>query len=448
MKKTLFILLFALLFENVFLGPSPLAKRIARIGKIYREKKLRELQNSDESQAQDTDKGTEQQEGEHIEVDAPPVIVDVSVPVSTKGYKKKKSSPSSSSPSTRPATSLKINKFYNYVAPPEQPKVIRYNTLFSFLNVIIAFTIRLRLRIAYSFGRLRNLQDDESAAESVPSTCYINNTELAGKNGTGANIKYDCNATTTYNATDITNVTINTDVPLKADNQSFSFENVTFNGNSSEEASNLVSTEGVNIEGDPIEIRDADITVEEDKVVFTGTVAGDEGASTAKAMYDSKETFTMLLSDFSSGEEKFEEYDCQISSYTADGDNGKVDMTCETPNKNLKNPNAFYFDDSLSVGGDRVVTLHMKEGVSTPVNWEVVSTDTDTTTTTAKTADAVNNISYRKNSSGLSGGAIAGIVIACAVVLIAASIVAMMLRKPAPPLDNTTVVGLKTVDNY
>ena len=444
MKKTLFILLFALLFENVFLGPSPLAKRIARIGKIYREKKLRELQNSDESQAQDTDKETEQQQGEDIEVDAPPVIVAPDVPVSTKGYKKKKSSPSSSSPSTRPATSLKINKFYNYVAPPEQPKVIRYNTLFSFLNVIIAFTINLRLRIAYSFGRLRNLQD-ESAAESVPSTCYINNPELAGKNGTGGNIKYDCNATTTYNATDITNVTINTDVPLKADNQSFSFENVTFNGNSSEEAANLVEATD-QVEGEPIDIRDADITVEEDKVVFTGTVAGDEGASTAKAMYDNKETFTMLLSDFSSGEEKFEEYDCQISSYTADGDNGKVDMTCKTPNKNLKNPIAFNFDDSLSIG-ERVVTLHMKEGVSTPVNWEVVSTDTDKTTDATKT-DAVNNISYRKNSSGLSGGAIAGIVIACAVVLIAASIVAMMLRKPAPPLDNTTVVGLKTVDNY
>ena len=445
MKKTLFILLFALLFENVFLGPSPLAKRIARIGKIYREKKLRELQNSDESQAQDTDKGTQEPEGEHTTADAPAVIVDVSVPVSTKGYKKKKSSPSSSSPSTRPATSLKINKFYNYVAPPEQPKVIRYNTLFSFLNVIIAFTIRLRLRIAYSFGRLRNLQDDESAAESVPSTCYINNPELAGKNGTGANIKYDCNATTTYNATDITNVTINTDVPLKADNQSFSFENVTFNGNSSEEASNLVEATD-QVEGDPIDIRDADITVEDNKVVFSGTVRSDEGASTAKAMYDNKETFTMLLSDFSSGEEKFEEYDCQISSYTADGDNGKVDMTCETPNKNLKNPNAFNLDDSLSIG-ERVVTLHMKEGVSTPVNWEVVSTDTDKTTDATKT-DAVNNISYRKNSSGLSGGAIAGIVIACAVVLIAASIVAMMLRKPAPPLDNTTVVGLKTVDNY
>jgi hypothetical protein len=58
-----------------------------------------------------------------------------------------------------------------------------------------------------------------------------------------------------------------------------------------------------------------------------------------------------------------------------------------------------------------------------------------------------NNAFYRKNSSGLSGGAIAGIVIACVVVLAAASIAAIMLRKPTPPIDNTTVVGLKTVEN-
>ena len=54
---------------------------------------------------------------------------------------------------------------------------------------------------------------------------------------------------------------------------------------------------------------------------------------------------------------------------------------------------------------------------------------------------------YRNSSSGLSGGAIAGIVIACVVALAAASIAAIMLRKPAPPIDNTTVVGLKTVEN-
>ena len=436
MKKTLFILLFALLFENVFLGPSPLAKRIARVGKIFREKKLRELQ-SDESVDTDSGAGNNKVDPEET---AFPISVDDATTSSTV-YKRK----SSKSPSSSKTSVLKVNKFYNYHIEPARPNLIKYNTLFSFLNVIIVRIISLRLKIAYGLRRLRNL--DEAGAESVPSTCTINNTDLVGKNGTGSNIKYDCEATATQNASTISSVSVDQNSDMKLDNITYPLEDVTFNGNSSEEATNLVSTEGVNIEGDPIDIRDADITVEEDKVVFTGTVAGDEGASTAKAMYDNKETFTMLLSNFTSEEEFFEEYDCQISSYTADGDNGKVDMTCKTPNKNLKNPNAFNFDDSLSIG-ERVVTLHMKEGVSTPVNWEVVSTDTDTTTTTAKTTDAVNNISYRKNSSGLSGGAIAGIVIACAVVLIAASIVAMMLRKPAPPLDNTTVVGLKTVDNY
>ena len=442
MKKTLFILLFALLFENVFLGPSPMAKRIARIGKIYREKKLRELQNSDESQ-QDTERVVEP-EGEHTTADAPAEVVDPNIPVSTKGYKKK----SSKSSSSKSSTSLKINKFYNYNIPPEQPKVIRYNTLFSFLNIIIARIINLRLRIAYGVGILRNLDDDVSA-ESVPSTCYINNTELAGKNGTGGNIKYDCNATTTRNATEVTNVTINTDVPLKADNQSYSFENVTFNGNSSEEAANLVETEGTNVEGDPIDIRDASVTAEENSVIFKGTVRSDEGASTAKEMYDGQETFTMLLSDYSSGDELFEDYDCKISSYTADGDNANVEMSCDTSSKTLKNPDAYNFDESLSIG-DRVVTLHMAEGTSNSINWDSTTdaASTDSGKNASTTTDGVNNISYRKNSSGLSGGAIAGIVIACAVVLIAASIVAMMLRKPAPPLDNTTVVGLKTVDNY
>ena len=56
---------------------------------------------------------------------------------------------------------------------------------------------------------------------------------------------------------------------------------------------------------------------------------------------------------------------------------------------------------------------------------------------------------FSKSSSGLSGGAIAGIVIVCVVALIALALAIILLRKPqnTKHLDNTTVSGLKTVEN-
>ena len=84
-------------------------------------------------------------------------------------------------------------------------------------------------------------------------------------------------------------------------------------------------------------------------------------------------------------------------------------------------------------GSDYKVYLSMKNGNSTITEGEYKAATSPT---------------YRKSSSGLSGGAIAGIIIACVVVLIAAAVAAIMLRKPTPPpVDNTTVTGLQTVEN-
>ena len=95
--------------------------------------------------------------------------------------------------------------------------------------------------------------------------------------------------------------------------------------------------------------------------------------------------------------------------------------------------------------------LHGKSGLVTidDKNYKVVLTmKSDSATVTEGEVTSTSSPTYRKSSSGLSGGAIAGIVIACVVVLIAAAVAAIMLRKPTPPpVDNTTVSGLRTVEN-
>ena len=84
-----------------------------------------------------------------------------------------------------------------------------------------------------------------------------------------------------------------------------------------------------------------------------------------------------------------------------------------------------------------------------PVDFKDVNFDGDSATQAENITNYTEGLSeesspvYRKSSSGLSGGAIAGIVIACVAVLIAAAVAAIMLRKPTPPIDNTTVVDLK-----
>ena len=59
------------------------------------------------------------------------------------------------------------------------------------------------------------------------------------------------------------------------------------------------------------------------------------------------------------------------------------------------------------------------------------------------------NVHYRKNSSGLSAGAIAGIVIAICLALACITILIIMLRRPKKKEENdSSIVGLRTIDNY
>ena len=123
------------------------------------------------------------------------------------------------------------------------------------------------------------------------------------------------------------------------------------------------------------------------------------------------------------------------------GDTGKgeeIDYGCQAPKQYGKEVSLVNLDTNV------------------PMDIDGTSVDFDDVNFSEEAAEQANNITdatgtneagntnyYRKSSSGLSGGAIAGIVIACVAVLIAAAVAAIMLRKPSPPIDNTTVVDLK-----
>ena len=56
---------------------------------------------------------------------------------------------------------------------------------------------------------------------------------------------------------------------------------------------------------------------------------------------------------------------------------------------------------------------------------------------------------YKKSSSGLTGGAIAGIVIACVVAILAITAIALLTRKPSVPINpnSSSEVGISSQDN-
>ena len=377
MNTEFLILAFYIFLEKAILGYKTPSISVTNNLKIYKERNMRNLQNAE------TDE---------------PSNISVHAPVSVNGYNK----------GIKNAT-IAFNKIYNYRTDEENSTLILYNVLLLFFNVRIPRIIVFRLRIIYSFGRLRNLQNDEDyIAESVPSSCVINNIELAGQIGTGSNIIYNCEAKTQFDASNIISFTINTDVPMKADNYSINFNDIVFNGNTDEEAPNINSTQGANIYGEPVEIRNTRVfSQSQTSVIFRGNISLNEGRSTMKDIYDNREEIIMQLFDISEGIETYRKYACFISGF---GDtNGSCEMTCDTSEQALKN-NAQNFDNSISLG-DRMITLHMDPTDLTEVDTANIDNDESNPDSTDSDSDS------DSSSSALLIGLIIGGVVLIAIVV-------------------------------
>ena len=315
---------------------------------------------------------------------------------------------------------------------------IEFRVYIYIFGIPIPKVIVYRLRITRK-SKLRSL--DDSGDESLKSECTLSDSDLslAGQNFTeGKAPNYDCTADSKNDIGDDAQVAINTDVDFAYSKPDGSFEflgfdEISFNGNSSEEATNLQqSTEEV---PDFATLKDGNILDDGD----THTLRIN-GTQMPGGKFGLGENVTMSFENlYKEVEDNVEPYECTINSTTP------FILNCDTSKHSIRtSPQSLH----LSSGVMNIsVTQSRRAEVTVKQKLLMIEMENSTDANTVDYYTTGSNAKYRKKSSGLSGGAIAGIVIASVVVLVAASIAAIMLRKPSPPIDNSTVVGLKSTDN-
>ena len=443
------LLLFAIL-ENVISDDS-IKKRMLRVAL-----KLKEIQKRKEMQRklQDGIEAIEENTAQPVPPVVEPTIPDV--PYNDTGNDNPESSDpfgeNTELPPNKPFTppqkgnnknaNIQPVKFHSYSAKKTTDAsgntitTIEFRVYIYIFGIPIPKVIVYRLRITRK-SKLRSL--DDSGDESLKSECKLSDPNLAGQNATeGKAPNYDCTADSKNDIGDDAQVAINTDVDFAYSKQDGSFEflgfdEISFNGNSSEEATNLQqSTEEV---PDFATLKDGNILDDGD----THTLRIN-GTQMPGGKFGLGENVTMSFENlYKEVEDNVEPYECTINSTTP------FILNCDTSKHSIRtSPQSLH----LSSGVMNIsVTQSRRAEVTVKQKLLMIEMKEPNNTYTYEYYTTGSNAKYRKKSSGLSGGAIAGIVIACVVVLVAASIAAIMLRKPSPPIDNSTVVGLKSTDN-
>ena len=321
---------------------------------------------------------------------------------------------------TNDSAALQVTKFHEF---KKSNRKIKFGVFIFYLNKHIVETIIMRLSIKYNTKRqIRNL-DEQITGESTATTCVIKSDfkNKVGTNGDGENVDYECTAQTSADVDKIETVVIDPTKPMIVGNEAVPFDEVEFTEDSKDGTQNIQ-----NISSAPSGILDdTTASMVDNKLVIKGVLKPSDSLTI-------NQKFDMDMFDISSNDMKT--VSCEVKEIVANSGSCTIECdTVKTPlNTNLGN-------------------LTLAKSTNPEKLYLTINTDKSKNQNEPLNSYPVNNESkafYKKSSSGLSGGAIAGIIIACVAVLVIASILAIILRKPKPPIDtSTTVIGLQNSEN-
>lgn len=368
---------------------------------------LRKLDTSDESDEED-DSNEDESNGSEEEDNLPKNDTE---PTNTK------------TPTGNRRSLVQLLGFNSFEAKREEPK-ITFRTFFTYINVRPAryVIIFIFIRVRRDF---RSLQEEERTTE--PANCTI---EKEDENKTdGGNIRYNCEAPKSNN-TIVENVTV---------------INATFGESGYELNSDVINfSEEAVLEGTELfkqtqvinkiyQLNKGKVTSYSDYFIITGEINDQDNDFSTK--YGTSPIYVKVV-DTSTDPSTYHNVSCVVES--SEIKNYRLKCTPD-PDAGVKGN---LFLSSVTDSKQNAISLNITEG-SDYINYVKNSTEPNINRGIA---------TYRKSSSGLSGGAIAGIVIACVVVLIIASLVAIMMKKSAvsaAPFQTQTpsIVGLRSVEN-
>jgi len=341
---------------------------------------------------------------ENSTADEPAKVINANTPVSTETKKIDNKN-----------SSFQINRFANYNRSNIN-KLIKFDTFFYYLSSQIVKDIIFRLRVTY-LKSLRNLQQ-ETNAESIPATCTLDNLNLADQTGTEIVVKYICQAETLTDS-NLQSVEINTDIPIivkdkNGNSKTIYFNDVNFNGNSTNESKNLALLNNIPIKNSgTLNNGEIEFPVQKNYFRIIGTLSKSN-------LLSQKETITLSIIDRSTGVKTPTQYDCTATQITP-----KCILQCNTENQPLKSTkHDIHLSSGVSDSNNNLLVIQMKD-------W---GNDKDIIETPSSAVSTSNKV--RRKSGGLSKGAIAGIVIACVAVVAAVIVLAFMIRKRNPPMHN------------